>query len=149
MARVIINVPLTQRFTQQATFRHVRMILREIRVRARITAAHGPYTRGRLAESINIDGPYIELTRVRGSVGSNLHYAELVNSGAGLHGPKGAKYLIRPNPPKRFLRFYWRRLGRTVALERVRHPGQRGKRYLTDALREVARRHNLRVIIRE
>lgn len=149
MARVIINIPFAKRVSQQATFRHVRTILREIRIRARIVAAHGPYTSGRLAESIDIIGPFIEVDRVRGSVGSDLHYAELVNSGAGLYGPKASKYLIRPRPPKRYLRFYWRRMGRTVALERVRHPGQRGKRYLTDALREVARRHNLRVIIRE
>lgn len=149
MARVIINVPLSRRVSQQATVRHVRQILREIRIRARITASHGPYTTGRLAQSINIDGPYIEINRVRGSVGSSLRYAELVNSGAGLHGPLGSKYLIRPRPPKRYLRFYWRRMGRTVALTQVRHPGQQGKRYLTDALREVARRHNLRVVIRE
>lgn len=149
MARVIINIPLARRTSQQATMRYVRTILREIRLSARLKVSHGPYTTGRLAGSIEIDGPYPGLGEVRGSVGSDKPYAEAVNSGSGLYGPRASKYTIRPHPPKRYLRFFWRKMGRTVFLERVRHPGQQGKHYLTDALREVARRHNLRVIIRE
>jgi hypothetical protein len=44
------------------------------------------------------------------------------------------------------MKFYWRKVGQTVYLGKVRHPGYRGKKYLERALREVALRHGMRVL---
>jgi hypothetical protein len=94
-----------------------------------------------LAQSLYVKGPFLSPgTLVRGEVGSDLPYSAAVESGARRH-------LIFPRPPKTFLKFYWRKVGRVVYFDRVRHPGMRGKGYLANAARVVGRRHNLRVII--
>ena len=126
----------------------VRERLREIQFQARLHLVTGPYTTGRLARSIRTDGPYIEFGRVSGSVGSDLPYAAAVEDGAGLWGPRHAKYPIYPRRARR-LRFYWRKVGRVVSLPRVLHPGQRGKDYLRKAAESVARRNRMLIIFRE
>lgn len=45
------------------------------------------------------------------------------------------------------MKFYWRKVGRVVYLQKVRHPGMRGKGYLAEAARSAGRRYNLRVVI--
>lgn len=87
---------------------------------------------GRLRSSI-----YYELTRnvnfesnVR--VGSRVNYARWVHEGSGPH-------IIRPNPPRQFLRFPGRSGGMVFARQ-VNHPGYRGNPFLRDAaIEEVAR----------
>lgn len=77
-----------------------------------------------------------------------MNYAAAVEGGAGLWGPRASKYVILPRN-KRYLRFYWRKVGRIVTLPSVRHPGQRGKNYLQRAAESAARRHNMLIIIRD
>lgn len=101
----------------------------------------GPYTTGRLALSLKRIGPIVTGNRVTGRVGSNLPYAASVQSGAAPH-TFGARGNHR-------LRFYWRKVGRVVYPWYVKHPGQKGKRFLVDPLFDVARRHNMTVIVTE
>jgi hypothetical protein len=146
MTRVVIHRVQARRETTQMAFQFTRRVLHEIRFRARANLLSGPYTTGRLARSLEIKGPYVHPGRVTGSVGTDLHYAEAVEKGAGLWGPRRSKYLIYPRRARN-LRFYWRRVGRVVTLPYVRHPGQRGKGYLEKAAEEIGRRHNMIVII--
>lgn len=141
MARVVIHHLRLRQETDTDAYRFVRAVLREIRFQARVEASVGPYTTGRLARSIEANGPFIEPGfRVTGEVGSNLPYAAAAEKGARRH-------LIFPNPPRTRMKFYWRRVGRVVRLARVNHPGMRGKGYLAKAARIAARRHNMLLII--
>lgn len=141
MATVRIH-RLSARVTSQAEARRlVRQVCREIEFRAKVTTAVGPYTTGRLARSIfseTFDVP----DGAMGRVGSWFLYAASVQSGAKRH-------RIVPHRPPMFLKFYWRKVGRVVYLEKVNHPGQPGKHYLTDSLKEVARRHRMRYVVHE
>ena len=87
---------------------------------------------GRLRSSI-----YYELTRnvdfeadVR--VGSRVNYARWVHEGTSPH-------IIRPHPPRQFLRFPGRG-GTMVFARQVRHPGYKGNPFLRDAMREEVAR---------
>lgn len=135
-SRVVIYHSRARRQTAEHAERFVRRVLREIAFNARINASHGPYTTGRLARSIRAEGPRADFNIVKGTVGSELSYASAVEGGARPH-------LIFPIPPKTYMRFYWRKVGRTVYLDKVRHPGQRAKNYLSDAAQVAARRHNM------
>lgn len=137
-----------RRQSNEDAAKFVRQVLREVAFQARLHVSFGPYTTGNLARSIKADEPRIEFGRVSGSVGSHLNYAAAVEGGAGLWGPRGSKYPIRPRRVK-MLRFYWRKVGRVVRLPSVRHPGQRGKNYLLQAARSVARRHQMLLITHE
>ena len=148
MARIRIYHSRARRQSNEEAADFVRQVLREIAFQAKLHVAFGPYTTGNLARSIRAEAPHIEFGRVSGSVGSNLNYAAAVEDGAGLYGPRGSKYVILPRR-RRFLRFYWRKVGRVVTLPSVRHPGQRGKNYLLKAAQSVGRRHNMIVIERE
>lgn len=145
MARIVIHRITARRESEQQAFQFTRKILREIQFRARTNLFTGPYTTGRLAASIDVDGPYMGAGRVHGSVGSDKPYAAAVEGGAGLYGPRRSKYLIRPRRKAR-LQFYWRRMGRFVKLPYVHHPGQKGKGYLREAAEVVGRRYNMIVI---
>lgn len=141
MARVVIHHLKLRQETDTDAYKFVRAVLREIRFQARLEVTVGPYTTGRLARSINEKGPFITPgVRVTGEVGSDLPYAAAVEKGARRH-------MIFPNPPRTSLKFFWRRVGRTVHPERVRHPGMRGKGYLAKAAQIAARRHNMLLII--
>jgi len=141
VARIVIHHLLAQTETDQHAMRFIRKVLREMRFIARLASSHGPYTTGRLAQSIQAKGPFLEPGfRVRGQVGSELFYARIVEDGARPH-------LIFPIPPRTYMKFYWRKVGRVVYLDKVRHPGQRGKGYLAEAARTIGRRYNLRVVI--
>lgn len=135
-------------------------------VRAMLRFAHrhafratlaGEYSKGALAASLYIRGPYLITTgrasvHVEGSVGSVLPYAASVERGAEVHNifPKGSGHFYRFGSRRRpMLRFVWR--GRIVFTPHVpmsvttigrSHPGQRGKRYLRNAAIETALRYN-------
>jgi hypothetical protein len=140
VARIVIHYVLAHRETNESAMRFIRKAVREMRFIARLAVSYGPYTTGRLAQSIQAKGPFLEGLVVRAQVGSDLFYAKMVNSGARPH-------LIFPIPPRTYMKFYWRKVGRVVYLDKVRHPGQRGKGYLEEAARTIGRRYNLRVII--
>lgn len=141
MARVVIHHLLARRESDQDAFVFIRKVLKEMRFIARLRVAAGPYTTGNLARSINYKGPFVEPgRRVNGSVGSDLPYALVVEDGARPH-------LIFPIPPHTNMKFYWRKVGRIVYPDKVRHPGMEGKGYLAEAARTISRRYNLRVII--
>jgi hypothetical protein len=157
VVRVTISYFRAHRESTEDTIIFIRKVLREIRLQARIAVSHGPYTTGRLAASIKDKGPFVDAERIHGSVGTDLSYSRVVERGSGLYGPTHSKYTIRPRPSqglgdprgRRFMKFYWRRVGRVVYLEKVRHPGQRGKHFLLNAARIAARRYNMLFISHE
>lgn len=144
--------------SREAGARLLREVLREVEAYGKAATLGGPYTTGRLSNSIHSRGPTYTPIGVTGSVGSKLSYAALVHDGAKVHAifpkgtrvfrlPGGARYHKRPQ-----LKFYWRKVGRVVWLPQIpgsanrfgiSHPGQPGKRYLTRGLEISARRHNM------
>ena len=140
MARIVIHYVPSHREANESAMRFIRKVVREMRFIARLAVSHGPYTTGRLAQSIQSKGPFLDGLIIRAQVGSDLFYARIVNDGARPH-------LIFPIPPHTYMKFYWRKVGRVVYLDKVRHPGQRGKGYLEEAARTIGRRYGLRVII--
>ena len=141
VARVVIHHLKLRQETDTDAYRFVRAVLREIRFQARVEVSSGLYTTGRLARSIQENGPFVTPgVSVTGEVGSDLPYAAAVEKGARPHH-------IFPNPPRTTLKFFWRRVGRVVHPRMVRHPGMRGKGYLAKAARIAARRHNMLLII--
>jgi hypothetical protein len=141
VARVIVFNARVRKQSNEAAVDFIRQVLREVRFQARLHVAFGPYTTGNLARSIEVDGPHMEFAGATGSVGSRLSYAAAVEAGARPH-------VIRP-VNGRFLKFYWRKVGRVVYLEKVNHPGQRGKEYLLRAAESVAIRHRMLWVARE
>lgn len=145
--------------------RFVRKVLREIETEAKIIAAAGPYSTGRLARSIGADGPIVIGTVVKGDVGTRLSYARIVEGGAGIHNifPKGAPHvyrfgrgtsLTRTYSPT--LKFYWRKAGRVVYPYQIpmsprtvgiSHPGQKAKGFLFKPLRNAAIRHRMAIVV--
>lgn len=135
----------------------VTQVLYEVEFEAKIMAAGGKYSAGFLSESIEREGPTVRGTSIFGSVGSDLPYAASVHDGARIHPiwPKGAPHIYefsRRTRPQ--LKFMWRGEihyfphipggPRTVPIS---HPGiKSGKKYLTEPLRNAARRHHMRVI---
>lgn len=159
MATVRINHAQARVVSIEAGVKLVTQVLYEIEFEAKIMAAGGPYSVGYLSESIDREGPIVTGTTIRGSVGSNLPYAASVHDGAKIHPifPKAAAHIYRFGTHRRpQLRFFWRRAGRVVFMPQVpgspttigrSHPGiKSGKKYLTEPLRDAARRHRMRVI---
>jgi hypothetical protein len=138
----------------------MRQLLYEVEFQAKIRA-NGPYSSGNLSESIVTEGPINIPDGVTGRVGSRLPYASSVESGAKVHPifPKAMKGVYRFGSPRRpQLKFFWRRVGRTVMVPHIpisprtigrSHPGQKGKGYLRESLHDVARRHRMRVVTSE
>jgi hypothetical protein len=159
MARVRINRATARVVSTEAGVKLINQVLYELSFEAHARVLVGPYVSGNLARSLHREGPTVMGRRVTGRVGSDLPYAMSVERGAEVHAifPKGARGVYRfgrTGRPK--LRFYWREVGRVVYLPQVpgsrrkigvSHPGQPGKHYLTESLRNVARRHGMRVII--
>ncbi len=137
--RVVIYQAVAFNVSRREGARWMSRVMTEAQIAARAHASVGEYTTGRLARSIHKDGPHVTATAITGRVGSRLDYAAVAEVGARPH-------LIFPHPPRRYLKFFWRRVGRTVHLEKVRHPGYKGKGYLERALREVALRHGMRIV---
>lgn len=112
-------------------------------------ATGGMYSRTQaLAASITTIGPVITGSQVEAVIFSALPYAASVERGAEIHRifPKGMPHVFRFGSRRpRQLRFVWR--GRLVFTPHVpmsvltigfSHPGQRGKRFLRDALIKAA-----------
>jgi hypothetical protein len=148
VVRVTIHYAKAHRESTEDTVIFIRKVLREIRLQARIAVSHGPYTTGRLAASIKDKGPFVDVERIHGSVGTDLPYSRVVERGSGLYGPTHSKYTIRP-VRRQYMKFYWRRVGHVVYLQKVRHPGQRGKHFLLNAARIAARRYNMLFVSHE
>jgi hypothetical protein len=142
VARVVIHHYRAQAESADEAVKFLRKVLHEIRFNARLHLFHGPYTTGHLASTLVVDGPTRSPGRVSGAVRATAPYARFPESGAKPH-------IIRPRPPKKRLRFYWRRVGRVVRPPLVHHPGQRGKHYLLEAARTAARRHNMILVVYE
>ncbi len=140
--RIQINNYEAYREVHADAFKLVQDVVREVRTAAFRILLEGPYTHGHLAMGLRTK---IEIVPngVRGKVyidGAIYPYAKAVEGGADPH-------IIRPHLPRRYLRFYWRKVGHVVYLKSVNHPGQKGKAYLRGPLARVAVRHGMRVII--
>lgn len=156
--RVILYKALITAHSIEVAKRLVRQVLYETEFGAKAIARGGPYSVGNLADSIRSDGPHVVPGAVNGTVGSNLSYAKSVHDGAKVHWifPKAAKGVIRFGSRRRpQLRFFWRRAGRVVYLPHIpgspgrighSHPGVKGKHFLTEPLRNAARRHGFRFV---
>lgn len=144
----------------------VKELLLEAEVQAKVQTMSGPYSTGRLAESIHIQGPHDTALGVKGSLGTHLSYAKGVHDGTGLYGPRHKAYVIFPRRAVKVFRFgsrrrpqlhfFWRRAGKMVFLPHVpgslakvgrSHPGQKGQHFLTNALKDAARRKRFKVFI--
>jgi hypothetical protein len=162
VAKVRVNFPLAVFASERAAAGFMETVLQEIAAGARAIAATGTYSTGELASSIEIQGPLIVGTQIRGAIGSRLDYALAVHDGAKQHWifPKGAWGVIRFGSRKRpQLKFYWRREGRVAFFPHIpggpgrvglSHPGIRyGKRFLEIPMVAVARRHGLNIKTRD
>lgn len=161
-AKVKVYFPVAVFASERAAAEFLEVILQEIHAGAKAIAATGTYATGELADSMEIQGPLIVGTQVRGAVGSRLDYALSVHDGAKQHWifPKGAVGVIRFADHKRpQLKFFWRREGRIAFFPHIpgsprtvgrSHPGIRyGKRFLEIPMVAVARRHGLNVRTRD
>jgi hypothetical protein len=137
MAKVRINNSQAELTAGRLSEKEVRAFLFEAGVKARLRAAQGDYSTGRLAASVRS-----EVTkgfwRVNGRLGSDLPHARWADKGTDAH-------IILPHGDYP-LRFFWRRTGRIEHFNKVTHPGYRGKGWLTTSVRETAHRRNWRFI---
>lgn len=156
-ARVFVNRAQVTLAATRIGFGQMRRVLRYAHRQAYQGAVGGPYSRtGALANSITSAGPFITGSQVLGTLFSPLSYAASVERGAEIHPiwPKGAQGIYRfgsKTPPQ--LKFWWR--GRVVYTPHVpmsvrtiglSHPGQKGKRFLRNALVKTAARYQMRFI---
>jgi hypothetical protein len=139
MARVRIYQLSAHAKSQEAARALVSRVTRQIEFRAKISASLGPYATGRLAHSISREVTNVP-NGVRGRVGSPLRYAASAQDGAEAH-------IILPHRPPWALRFFWRKVGHVVMFKKVNHPGQPGKHYLTEPLKEIARLNGMRYVV--
>lgn len=158
MATVRINNFEVTKLTIFGARRFCRRVMDEVADEARAICSRGTYATGELASGIYKEGPTVVGKVVTGRVGNSVAHALIVHNGAKIHWifPKSAVGQIRFGERGRpQLKFFWRRIGKVVYLPHIpgapsrigrSHPGQKGKFFLTDPLREAARRHNMRVI---
>jgi hypothetical protein len=158
MATVRLNRAEIRVETMAMALRLARQFLYEVEFEAKIIAARGTYASGALATSIFTDGPHVIGDRVTGRVGTELPYAASVHSGAKVHAifPKGSVGVWRPGDRHRpQLKFFWRKRGRTAYFPHIpggpatvgrSHPGQKGKEFISEPMRDAARRHSMRYI---
>lgn len=156
--RVILYRAVMRAHSREVAMRLVRQVMYETEFGAKLITSGGPYSVGNLAASIHSEGPTVTGNLVNGTVGSSLPYAKSVHDGAKVHWifPKASKGVIRFGSRRRpQLRFFWRRAGRVVFMPHVpgspgkighSHPGVKAKHYLTEPLRNSARRHGFRFI---
>jgi hypothetical protein len=157
MATVRISTARARVVGLEAARRLVTQVMYEVEFEAKIITAIGPYSAGILSESIHRNGPVVSGYLVRGSVGSSLKYARAVHSGARVHAifPKAAGHFYRfgRGHGRPQLKFFWRKAGKVVYLPQIpgspgkigfSHPGVKGKHYLSEPLRNAARRHGMR-----
>lgn len=147
MTRIYIDHYEVHRIGIAEAERRVREVARSVELAAKIATSTGPYSyTKKLARSIK-SGFFVARTVVHAEVGSDVSYARIVHNGAEAH-------IIRPRARGGIeglygsggsLRFYWRKVGRYVSFQKVNHPGQRGKFYLTRPLQVAGRRYGFKV----
>ena len=93
----------------------------------RASETSGPHLRDAIVTRLVFEGD-----RFKVLVGSDLPYALYHHEGTRPH-------TIRARRSRRLV-FFWPKAARVMFLPRVRHPGTRPNRYLTDALREAGGR---------
>ena len=139
--RIEINWPAVHKTTLGQAYKIVRRVCFEVQNEAKVRTLIGPYTTGFLSASIHTQVSIHKGGKeVRGRVGSPLWYAQSVHDGARPH-------TIRPLLPGYPLKFYWRKVGRTVRFMSVSHPGQQGQYFLAGPLVSAGARHGLKVTI--
>jgi hypothetical protein len=106
--------------------------------RARRNAPGGPYSTGRLKQSINWSVQTAGWN-IRGRSGSDLIYAYSVHEG------QPARVITAKRKPH--LVFYWRRVGRIVRRFSVNHPGTAPQPYLVQALLTEAPLYGFKVVV--
>ncbi len=160
VARVRIYVPIAYGVAERDSHRFMEGVLQEMRTMAVGIVGRGQYTTGRLASSIELQGPKTYGLQVRGAIGSRLPYALAVHDGAEIHEifPKNIGHVYRFGSRKRpQLKFFWRKAGRIAYFPHIpgslhtighSHPGMRGKKYLEIPLVTVGRRHGFKVTTR-
>ena len=139
--------------------RFVRQVSKEIERGAKLIAAHGEYTTGELAQSIEASEPIVLGTMVTASIGSNLWYAQIVESGAKVHDifPRRAiKYYRFGRVRAPALKFYWKKRGKIAYFNQIpgglgtlgkSHPGQPGKGYLIRPFGRAVVKYRMRVVV--
>lgn len=157
MARVRMYKAALQATSRDEALRLVDRLLNDVTLASKVIAGSGSYATGRLADSIDKDGPRITGNIITGSVGSDLPYADTAHDGAPIHAifPKKMRGVYRFGSRKApQLKFYWRRVGRVVYFPQIpasvntlgrSHPGYKGKKYLTEPLKVFGRAQGFRV----
>lgn len=161
VAKVRIYVPIAYTVAGRDASHFMETVLQEMRAAAVAIVSGGSYSTGELASTMEIQGPRIYGTQVRGAVGSRSDHALVVHDGAPIHDifPKSAAHVFRFGSRRRpQLRFFWRRAGRIAYFPHIpgslhtvghSHPGMKGKKYLEIPLQVVGRRHGFRVTTRD
>lgn len=157
MARVFMYKAALRATSREEALRLVGNLMDSVELGAKVIASSGSYSTGRLANSIEQDGPRVIGNMITGDVGSDLSYADTVHDGSPIHSifPKSAKGIYRFGSRKApQLKFYWRKLGRVVYFPHIpasvntlghSHPGYKGKKYLSTPLRVFGRAQGFRV----
>jgi len=160
VAKVRINIPKAYTVAGRDAERFMEFVLQEMRAGAVAILSRGPYTTGHLASTIELQGPKIFGTEVRGALGSRAEHALVVHDGASVHEifPKEAGHVYRFGSRRRpQLKFFWRKAGRVAYFPHIpgslhtvgrSHPGMKGKKYLEIPLVTVGRRHGFKVTTR-
>lgn len=161
LARVKIYVPIAIATANRSATDFMEGVLQEMRTMAASIVSEGEYATGRMAASLELQGPLIRGETVRGAVGSRLDEALVVHDGAKIHEifPKNAVHIYRFGSHRRpQLKFFWRRKGRVAFFPHIpggantvghSHPGMKGKKYLEIPLQIVGRRHGFKVTTRD
>lgn len=160
-ARVKIYVPIAIAQANRSAEHFMETVLQEMRAGAVAILSEGEYVTGKMASSIELQGPGIRGERVLGVVGSRLEEALVVHDGAKVHEiyPKASRGVWRPGSHRRpQLKFFWRRKGHVAYFPHIpggdntvgrSHPGMKGKKYLEIPLKIVGRRHGFKVTTRD
>lgn len=91
-----------------------------------------PVLTGNLGRSIAEDAQtWPGVLHVSGGVTAHAKYAVFVHEGTGVHGPRGAPFVIRPKNPGGVLHFYFN--GREVFAKSVTVQGMRARPFLRKA----------------
>lgn len=161
VARVRINIPYTYQVAGRDASHFMESTMQEIRAMAVGILSQGEYVTGRLASSLELQGPKVYGTEVRGAVGSRAENALVVHDGAKIHEifPKAdPAHIYRFGSIKKpQLKFFWRKVGRVAYFPHIpgsshtvghSHPGMKGKKYLEIPLQIIGRRHGYKVTTR-
>lgn len=144
MARLDLDPVKVREFAKAEAAKDVVSVMYRVEALAKL-AAKGTHplttdSTGRLSRSIKSDLSSTA-TKVVGRVGVDRYvkYALAAHDGAVGHRIHARRV--------RALHFHWKRIGETVYLGSVKHPGMRGKKYLTGPLFRVAVPRGYKVVV--